>query len=161
MRIAIYPGTFDPITNGHVELIQRASCLFDHIIIAVAVSSRKSPYISLDDRVALAQEVFASASTVRVEPMSGLLVDFAEQHKARFILRGVRNTADMNDELQLANVNRELSPKIETLFLPALLSSTPISSSMVREIAELGGDISPFVPHPVVVYFQQQKKPWH
>lgn len=161
MRIAIYPGTFDPITNGHVELVQRASCLFDHIIIAIATSSRKSPSISLDDRVALAQEVFASASAVRVEPMSGLLVDFAEQHKARFIVRGVRDTADMQHELQLANVNRELSPKIETLFLPALLSSTPISSSMVREIAELGGDISSFVPRPVVVYFQQQKKPWH
>ena len=149
-NIAIYPGTFDPVTNGHSDLVQRAARLFDKVIVAVAAVSGKSPVFTLDERVALATEVFAGQKNVEVCSFDNLLVDFMHQRGATVILRGLRAVSDFEYEFQLASMNRALSPDIETLFLTPAEKYTYISSSLVREIASLGGDISPFV-HPKVV----------
>lgn len=145
---AIYPGTFDPITNGHSDLVQRASRIFDRVILAVAKGSKsenKKPFFSVDERVALAQEVLADIKNVEVIQFDGLLVDFAQQHHAQVILRGLRAVSDFEYEFQLASMNRHLNEKIETLFLTPAEQYGYISSSLVREVAVLGGDVSPFV----------------
>lgn len=150
MLKAVYPGTFDPITRGHEDLIRRASRLFDEIIVAIAESSNKVPFFSLDDRVSLARQVLADVPGVRVEGFSGLLIDFAASHQANIVLRGLRAVSDFEYEFQLAGMNRNLKPDIETIFMTPSDQYMFISSSMVREIAQLGGDVSPFV-HPLVM----------
>lgn len=145
-KIAVYPGTFDPITKGHVDIIQRAEHLFDAIIIAVAVSERKNPLFTLERRVALIEKTFASSAKVSVEVLSGLTVDFAMQHGAQFILRGIRFASDVNYELQLEGMNKQMVSTIETVFLVAKPGLATISSTVVREIIEVGGDVSDFVP---------------
>lgn len=147
---AIYPGTFDPITNGHSDLIQRASRLFDKVIVAVAAVSGKQPVFTLQERVSLAKSVLAPYPNIEVCGFDSLLVNFMEEKGASVILRGLRAVSDFEYEFQLASMNRNLKPDIETLFLTPAEQYTYISSSLVREIASLGGDVSPFVHENVV-----------
>ncbi len=154
---AVYPGTFDPITNGHTDLVARASRLFDHIIVAVADNPKKQPLFPLQERIALAEAVFADDERVTVQGFSGLLVDFVHAQQAQVILRGLRAVSDFEYEFQLATMNRRLAPEIETVYLTPAEQNTFISSSLVREIALLGGDVSQFV-HPVVAEALQRKR---
>lgn len=144
---AIYPGTFDPITNGHSDLVQRASRIFSKVILAVAKGENgaKMPVFSVTERVALAKEVLGNLANIEVIQFDGLLVDFVQQQNAQVILRGLRAVSDFEYEFQLASMNRHLNEKIETLFLTPAEQYSYISSSLVREIAGLGGDVSPFV----------------
>jgi pantetheine-phosphate adenylyltransferase len=146
---AIYPGTFDPITNGHIDIIARASKLYHRVIVAVAVNINKAPLFSLDERVALVQAVTTEFTNVSVIGFSTLLVEFAKQQNANVILRGLRAVSDFEYEFQLAGMNRRLSPDLETMFLTPAEQYEFISSTMIREIARLKGDVSSFVP-PVV-----------
>ena len=145
----IYPGTFDPITNGHVDLVERAARLFDRVVIAIAHSEKKTPLFSLEERIVLCQESLTHLDNVEVVGFSSLLVDFAKSQDARCVLRGVRTMADFEYEFQLANMNRAMYPEFETIFLTPSELLSYISSSLVREIAALGGDITPFVPQQV------------
>jgi pantetheine-phosphate adenylyltransferase len=149
MNIAIYPGTFDPITNGHFDLIERASRLFDKVVVAIATSPGKEPALDLDTRIALAREVVADIDNVEVVGFSGLMTEFMKQQKARVLLRGLRAVSDFEYELQLANMNRAQMPELETVFLTPEVENSYISSTLVREIAKLGGDVSKHV-HPRV-----------
>ena len=145
---AVYPGTFDPVTNGHEDLIQRASRLFDHVIVGVAQSSAKRPFFSLDERVDLAREVLSPYKNVTVKGFRGLLSQFVNDEQASVILRGLRAVSDFEYEFQLAGMNRRLAPGVETLFLMPSDKYLFLSATIVREIAVLGGDISAFV-HPL------------
>jgi pantetheine-phosphate adenylyltransferase len=147
---AVYPGTFDPITRGHEDLVRRASTLFDEMIVAVADSRGKSPFFTVEERVAMARETLAPFDNVRVEGFSGLLMDFLHKHDAKIILRGLRAVSDFEYEFQMAGMNRNLFPDVETLFLTPAEQYMFISATMVREIASLGGDVSPFV-NPIVI----------
>lgn len=147
---AIYPGTFDPITNGHVDLVMRAARMFDEVVIAIAASPGKEPLFGLDERIALAETATADIVGTRVTGFEGLLVDYARQIGARIIVRGLRAVSDFEYEFQLAGMNRHLAPEIETLFLTPAEQYAYISSSLVREIAMLGGDVTPFVHKKVV-----------
>jgi len=149
VTIAIYPGTFDPITNGHSDLIVRASKLFEKVIVAIAINPGKKPLFNLDERVELAQRALSHLDNVEVCGFEGLLIDVAMEKKVNVIIRGLRAVSDFEHEFQLASMNRKMQPEIETLFLTPAEQFTYISSSLVREIATLGGDVSDFVP-PVV-----------
>jgi pantetheine-phosphate adenylyltransferase len=157
-NLAIYPGTFDPITNGHVDIISRAATIFPEIIVAVAKNSAKQPFFSLEDRLHCAQEAFAHLAGVRVLSFKQLLVDFAQQQGATIILRGLRAVADFEYEFQLAGMNRKLNPEIETIFLTPSEGSRFISSTLVREIAQLDGDVTDFVPQSVIKMLPKYKK---
>ncbi len=146
---AVYPGTFDPITRGHEDLIRRAARIFDEVIVAVADSPKKQPYFSLGDRVAMAEEVLADLKGARVVGFSGLLLHFLQAQQSHIILRGLRAVSDFEYEFQLAGMNRSLNPEVETMFLTPSDQYMFVSASMVREIASLGGDVSRFV-HPLV-----------
>lgn len=147
--LALYPGTFDPVTLGHADLIERAACLFDRVIVGVAASAGKRPAFSLEERVALLRETVGNLGNVEILPFSTLLAHFAQSLGAQVIIRGLRAVSDFEYEVQLAGMNRRLAPDLETLFLTPAEQFTFISSSLVREIAALGGDVSPFV-HPRV-----------
>ncbi len=147
--IVIYPGTFDPITNGHLDLIARAAKLFEKVIVAVAVNAGKAPLFSLQERVDLAEEAVSVHDNVKVIGFDTLLVDCAKQHGASVILRGLRAVSDFEYEFQMAGMNRNLAPELETLFLTPPEQYTFISSSVIKAIAELNGDISSFVPNCV------------
>ncbi|MBB3192299.1 pantetheine-phosphate adenylyltransferase [Halomonas cerina] len=149
MTIAVYAGTFDPITNGHYDLIERAARLFDTVVVAIAGSPGKGPALDLDTRIALAREVVADLGNVEVVGFSGLMTEFMKQQKARVLLRGLRAVSDFEYELQLANMNRAQMPELETVFLTPEVENSYISSTLVREIAKLGGDVSKHV-HPKV-----------
>jgi len=142
---AIYPGTFDPITKGHSDLVERASRLFDLVIVAVAANPGKQSLFSLEERLELARTALAGYANVEVCSFDGLLVEFAREKQAQVILRGLRAVSDFDYEFQLAGMNRKLAPDVETLFLTPAEQYSNISSSLVREIAALGGDVSPFV----------------
>lgn len=150
MKTAVYPGTFDPITNGHTDLVQRAARLFDRVIVAVAANPGKAPAFALEQRVGLARTVLADLTNVEVCSFDSLLVDFLHRREASIILRGLRAVSDFEYEFQLASMNRQLAPDIETVFLTPAEQYAFVSSSLVREIAALGGDVSAFV-HPEVV----------
>ena len=155
-KIAIYPGTFDPITFGHLDLVKRALNLFDHIVVAVAAKEEKSPLFSLDERVNLARTVLKDFDHVEVVGFKNLLVDFAKEQHAKIILRGIRMISDFDYEFQLAGVNRLLSPDIETVFLRPDDKYSYVSSSIVRDIASSHGDVSYFVP-PVIANALKEK----
>ncbi|MCR1825172.1 pantetheine-phosphate adenylyltransferase [Pseudomonas sp. GD03721] len=149
MNRVLYPGTFDPITKGHGDLVERAARLFDHVIIAVAASPKKNPLFPLEQRVELAREVTKHLPNVEVVGFSSLLAHFVKEQNANVFLRGLRAVSDFEYEFQLANMNRQLAPDVESLFLTPSEKYSFISSTLVREIAALGGDISKFV-HPAV-----------
>ena len=148
-RVAVYPGTFDPITNGHVDLATRAATLFDRLIVAIADSGSKGTSLGLSERISLARVALAGIPNIEVRGFSTLLADLVEEIGAGVILRGLRAVSDFEYEFQLASMNRHLIPSAETLFLTPAEQYSFISSSLVREIARLGGDVSGFV-HPVV-----------
>ena len=150
MDTVVYPGTFDPITNGHTDLVERAAHLFARVIVAVAVNADKAAAFPVETRVSLAREVLEHIANVEVCSFDNLLVDFMHQNKAGVILRGLRAVSDFEYEFQLAGMNRQLAPDIETLFLTPAQQYAYISSSLVREIAILGGDVTPFVHRKVV-----------
>jgi len=149
-RRAVYPGTFDPITRGHEDLVRRAAQLFDHVVVAIAASRVKNPFFTLEERVAMAQEVLAPYRNVEVRGFSGLLMGFLRTVDSRIILRGLRAVSDFEYEFQMAGMNRKLYPDVETLFLTPAEQYQFISATMVREIAVLGGDCSSFV-NPLLV----------
>ena len=148
-RNAVYPGTFDPITNGHQDLVRRASGIFDHVVVAIAANPNKTPLLSVEKRVELARRVLRDVGNVEVQGYSGLTVDFARQHHGAVIVRGLRAVSDFEFEFQLANMSRHLDRGIETVFLTPQEPFSFISSTLVREIAVLGGDVSAFVD-PIV-----------
>jgi len=151
MRVtAIYPGTFDPMTVGHVDVAARASQIFDDVIVAIGANSSKSPFFSLDERVSMATDILADLGNVTVQSFDGLLVDFVAEVKGKVIVRGLRAISDFDYEVQIAGVNRHLSPDVETVFIAASQDYTFLSSSIVREIARHKGDVSDFV-HPLVL----------
>ena len=149
-KIVLYPGTFDPITNGHLDLIKRATRLFDKVIVAVANSSGKSPLFDLEERINLVEKATVDLESVEVCGFQGLLVDLAKEKNATVLLRGLRAVSDFEYEFQLANMNRELAPEVESLFLTPAQKYSFISSTLVREVASLGGDVSRFVPPTVL-----------
>ncbi|WP_417596276.1 pantetheine-phosphate adenylyltransferase [Oceanospirillum sp.] len=149
MTTVVYPGTFDPITNGHTDLVERASRIFDKVVLAIAASPRKKPLLPLEQRVALAESILSQYSNVEVCGFDCLLTEFLEQQQARVIIRGLRAVSDFEYELQLANLNRAMSPDVESIFLTPEERNSYISSTLVREIACLNGDVSKFV-HPTV-----------
>lgn len=146
---AIYPGTFDPVTNGHADLIERAAKLFKHVVIGIAANPSKKPRFTLEERVALLQVVTSHLDNVEVVGFSGLLVDFAKEQQASVLVRGLRAVSDFEYEFQLANMNRRLSSDLESVFLTPAEENSFISSTLVKEVAHHGGDVSQFV-HPEV-----------
>jgi pantetheine-phosphate adenylyltransferase len=148
-RNAMYPGTFDPITNGHQDLVRRAATIFDRVVVAIAANPNKTPMFPLEKRVELAQRVLADLPNVEVMGYSTLTVEFARQHNLQVVIRGLRAVSDFEFEFQLANMSRHLSRDVETVFLTPQEQYTFISSSLVREVAVLGGDVKEFV-HPIV-----------
>lgn len=146
----VYPGTFDPITNGHIDLVERASRLFDRVVVAIASSEKKKPLFDLDERVALVEQSLAHLDNIEVKGFNILLTRFVTEQGSNCVLRGLRAVADFEYEFQLANMNRAMNPDFESVFLTPAEHLSYISSSLVREIASLGGDVTPFVP-PLVV----------
>ena len=152
----VYPGTFDPITNGHRDLVMRAVKLFDEVVIAVALGHHKKPMFSFEERVELVETVFADFPQVTVVGFEGLLVDFMREQQATAVLRGLRATSDFEYEFQLANMNRQLDPHFEAVFLTPSEQYSFISSTLIREIARLKGDVTKFVPQAVVAAFERK-----
>jgi pantetheine-phosphate adenylyltransferase len=149
MKTVVYPGTFDPITNGHIDLAERASSLFDNVIVAIAASLKKHPLLSLEERINLASKALSHIDNVEVCGFDCLLVDFVKQRKATGLIRGLRAVSDFEYEFQLANMNRALAPDLESIFLTPSEKFSYLSSSLIREIASLNGDVSQFVPSMV------------
>lgn len=159
MRIAIYPGSFDPLTNGHLDVVQRAARLFDSVVVAVAKNEGKLPLFSLAERVALVREAVKNLPNVEADAFDGLLVDYVAGKKARAIVRGLRAVSDFEFEFQLALMNRKLNENIETIFMTPKDTYTFLSSRIVKEIARLGGDVSQFVPSNVRLALAEKLKP--
>ena len=155
-NIAVYPGTFDPITLGHLDLIRRAVRMFDGVIVAIASNDRKKPLFSLEERIALAKEVVSSLENVTVMGFENLLINFAKEQGANIILRGLRAVSDFDYEFQLAGMNRCLDPELETVFLMPAQKYTYLSSSFVREITSLGGRVDQFVPPAVAAALDEK-----
>lgn len=154
---AMYPGTFDPVTNGHLNLVRRAAKLFDHVVVAVAASPNKTPMFSLEERIGMARAALSDASNISVDGYAGLTVDYVKQHGLRVIIRGLRAVSDFEFEFQLATMNRHLQPEIESVFLTPAEEYTFVSSTFVREIGILGGDIRPFVPEVVAAALARKR----
>ena len=149
-RVAVFPGSFDPMTNAHLDVAQRASGLFDRLVVGVLNNPRKAPLFSIDERVELIQRCVRDLGDhVTVDAFDGLTVEFARRHRARFIVRGLRAVSDFEAELQMALTNRKLAPEIDTTFLMTALEFGYVSSSLTKEVARFGGDIGPMVPGPV------------
>ena len=158
-RSAIYPGTFDPITNGHKDLVRRAAGVFDEVIVAIAANPGKTPMFTLEERVALARRVLADIPNASVEGYTGLTVEFARTRGSRIVVRGLRAVSDFEFEFQLANMTRHLARDIETVFLTPQEQFTFISSTLIREIAIYGGDVSEFVDPIVAAELRLRKRP--
>lgn len=158
MKTVIYPGTFDPITNGHLDIIERTAVLFPHVIVAVAASPTKKPLFDLQERVRLAEESVTHLPNVRVIGFSGLLADAVKANNISAIIRGMRTTMDFEYELQLAHLNRVLSQGVESLFLPSTEQWSYVSSTIVREIYLHNGDVTQFVPPPVLKALNRRRK---
>lgn len=153
-KIAIYPGSFDPITNGHIDLVRRASKLFDKVIVGITQNSKKSSFLNIDERIQTTSAALKDIGNVEVLSFNTLLVDFANAQNAQVILRGLRAVSDFEYEFQLSGMNKHLNPNIETLFMTPAEQYANISSSLVREILSLGGDISAFVPKSVETHLK-------
>jgi pantetheine-phosphate adenylyltransferase len=149
MRTAIYPGSFDPLTNGHLDVIERAVKLFDRVVVAIARNESKHPLFSLEERLDLVRPAIQDLRNVEADSFDGLLVDYAERRSAQAVVRGLRAVSDFEFEFQLALMNRKLNENIETIFMMPKDTYTFLSSRMIKEIAQLGGDVSPFVPSHV------------
>ncbi|MFM7799629.1 MAG: pantetheine-phosphate adenylyltransferase [Planctomycetota bacterium] len=156
-RSAMYPGTFDPITNGHIDIVRRSAKMFDRVVIAIAANPGKAPLFTLDQRIAMARAATADIPNVEVTGYAKLTVEFAREHGLGFMLRGLRAVSDFEFEFQLANMSRHLAPDIETVFLTPKEQFTFISSTLVREVAVLGGDVTEFV-HPAVAEALKTKR---
>jgi pantetheine-phosphate adenylyltransferase len=156
--IAVYPGTFDPITNGHVDIVRRALALFDRVIVALAENVRKTPMFSLEERRAMIRASIGEEPRLEIDAYTGLSVDYARQRKARVMIRGLRAIADFEYEFQSAHMNRHLAPDVETLFLMTSEESFYVSSSLVKEVASMGGDISRIAPPAVVDAFKKKRQ---
>ena len=154
MAKALYPGTFDPITLGHIDIIERALHLFDEVTIAIATSASKKPIFTLEERIEHVERIFEGNKNVKAIGFTGLVVDLAKEQESNILIRGLRAVSDFEYEFQLANMNRALDHSIETAFLTPSEHLSFISSSLVREISSLGGDVSPFVPGPVLAALQ-------
>ncbi len=161
MRTAIYAGTFDPITLGHLDLIERAAKIFDRLIVAVAVYSRKTVMFTVDERVAMVRESVKKFANVEVESFDGLLMQYARSKGVHIVVRGIRAFSDFEFEFQMALTNRKLAPDVETIFLMPNEDYSYVNSSTVREVAQLGGDVGNFVPPPVQKALQRKLKKNH
>ena len=157
MKIAVYPGTFDPITNGHIDIIKRALNIFDKVIIAISVDSTKNPFFTVEERIKMISEAVKDIQRIEIDSFSGLLVDYAKKTNAIAVIRGLRAVSDFEYEFQMALMNRRLNENIETVFLMPNEKFTFLNSSIVREVVSLGGDISDFVPENVK---NELKKKW-
>ena len=155
-RIAIYPGTFDPLTSGHESLIRRGLEVFDTVIVGVARDCGKNPLFTLDERVSIVEEVFKGTPGVKVMPFSGLLVEFAAQNKAKAILRGLRAVSDFDYEFQMALINRKINPELDTMFLTSEHQFTYLSSSMVKELGSYDVDLTDFLPAAIIPDFRKR-----
>ena len=156
MKTVVYPGTFDPITNGHIDLVERGCRLFDKVILAIAPSTKKGPLFTLEERIALCENTLSHLDNLEIVGLDGLLVDFVQARDGMGILRGLRAVSDFEYEFQLANMNRAIAPNVESFFLTPAEHLSYISSSLVKEIAALGGDITKFVP-PMVAEALREK----
>lgn len=154
--LAVYPGTFDPITNGHADILRRALSLFDRVVVALATNPRKQPLFSLRERTRMIRQTFAGESRIEVDSFNGLLVDYVRRRGAKFVIRGLRAVADFEYEFQFAHMNRQLAPEVETIFLMTNEDNFFVSSSLVREVAQMGGNIARVVP-PVVAASLKKK----
>jgi len=148
-RLAVYAGSFDPVTNGHLDLIERASALFDRVIVAIGIHPTRKPLFSADERMSLIQEVTAHLPNIVVDSFDGLLIEYCKTHSARVIVRGLRAATDFEYELQIAHANADLAPSIDTVFLPTRTNYGFVSASLVREIASHKGDVSRYAPQVV------------
>ncbi len=157
-RTAIYPGSFDPITKGHLDVLERASKMFDRVIIAVLKNSSKKSFLPVDDRVKLIKESIKDLDNVEVDSFEGLTIEYAQSKGAHFLIRGLRAVSDFEYELQLCQTNSAIAPDIDTVFLTTKPKYNFISSSIVKELSDFGTDVSKFVPKSVVEYLQKQKK---
>jgi pantetheine-phosphate adenylyltransferase len=158
MKIAVYPGSFDPITNGHLDVIERASRMFDRVIVALIKNPEKTPQFSLKDRMAMLEASVPHCDNVTVDDFDGLLVEYVSSKKACAVVRGLRAVSDFDYEFQMALTNRRMAPEIETVFLMTDYRYSYLSSSVVKQIAGLGGDVSGLVPAAVVTYLKGKKK---
>lgn len=153
---AVYPGTFDPLTRGHEDIIRRGASLFDSVVVGIAASRGKNPIFSVEERIAIAREALADCGNVRITSLSGLLVNFLREHEARVVLRGVRSVSDFDYEFQMAGMNRHMMADCETLFMVPTEGQMFVSGTLVREIAMMGGDVSRFVAPPVLAWIERK-----
>jgi pantetheine-phosphate adenylyltransferase len=158
MKLAVYPGSFDPLTNGHVDIIERGTRLFDKIVVAVLVNVEKSPLFTMQERVDIVREVFKGRPNVEVDTFQGLLVDYVATRQADVIVRGLRALSDFETEFQMALMNRRLSPDVETVFMMPAEQYTYISSRLIKEVFSLGGQVSGLVPQVVERHLQEKQK---
>lgn len=156
MLRAVYPGSFDPVTNGHLDIIRRSRCLADELIVGVLNNKAKTPLFSVEERVKMLKELTKNMTGVKVVPFEGLLVDFAKEMSAGIVVRGLRAVTDFEYELQMAQTNNKLSPELETVFLTTSLEYSYLSSTIVKEVAAFGGDISQFVPETIERRIQEK-----
>lgn len=150
MNVAIVPGSFDPITNGHLDIIKRTSQLFDVVYVSILSNSAKSPWFSVEERISLIQRVTKDIPNVKVEGFTGLLVDYARERNAKFIVKGLRAVSDFEYEFQMSLTNKQLAPEIETFFITTNAKYAYLSSSIVKEVAKFGGDFTEMVPHEII-----------
>ena len=155
--VAIYPGSFDPVTNGHVDIIRRGAHLFDRIIVAVLINLEKAPLFTVPERVEIAREIFAGSANVEVDTFDGLLVDYARKRGARVIVKGLRAVSDFEFEMQMALMNRKLNPEVETVFMMPTQPYTYVSSRLVKEVVALGGPVDGLVPESVEKRLREKK----
>lgn len=159
MKKAIYPGSFDPVTFGHLDMIERAAKMVDELIVAVLINKAKNPLFSIEERVSMLEEVTKHIPNVRVQSFDGLLIDYAKSQNANIIVRGLRAVTDFEYELQMAQTNRIVGPEVDTMFLATSLEHAYLSSTIVREVASYGGDISRFVPEQLIeLIYEKYKK---
>lgn len=160
MKIAIYPGSFDPITNGHVDIVKRAAAVFDKVIVAVSINSQKVPLFSIEERIKLAESIFSCYENVEVATFTGLLAEYAKFVGAKTIIKGLRAVSDFEYEFQMAHMNKKINPDIETMFMMSNQKYSYLSSSIVKEVGKLGGDLKDLVPEQILdeIYKRLRRK---